>query len=214
MFSRLPLQVRHARFSERALTVFCQMLLARLIVLLVCLVVILSYTQDSFAQKKEVFQESQVKSVFLYNLTKFITWPSDQKSTSNSKFFIGILGVHNFNEILEKVVENEKVSDRDIQLAFWDSIEDVNWSTLDMLFVGKDSFKDFEIIREKCRVNKILTVGDSEGFCQLGGMVNLLTDNRRMKLEVNVDEVAGSGFMISGSVLKLATIVRSDVQKK
>lgn len=212
MSARLHSIARLSWSYKRGYSLSCQKLHIGLVALLICL--FLLGLQDCSAKKGEGFQESQVKSVFLYNLTKFITWPGEQQSLPKRKFQIGILGIHNFNSTLEKVVENEKVGDREIQLVFWDSLDHVNWSTLDMLFVGKDFLQDFELIRNTCRAKKILTVGDSEGFCQQGGMVNLLTENRRMKLEINIDEIAPSGFMVSGNVLKLATIVRTRTQKK
>lgn len=214
MFTRPFVIARFLWSIERGSLVSWQKLKAKRTALLLCLVMVLSGSQNCFAKKRVVFQESQVKSVFLYNLTKFITWPNEQQTSLKGQFTIGILGGHNFNATLEKVVDNEKVRDRQILLVFWDSLEDVTWSNLDMLFIGNDCLKDFEIIRKICRTKKIFTVGDTEGFCQLGGMVNLLTVNRRMKLEVNIDEVATSGFMVSGSVLKLATIVRTDTRKK
>jgi hypothetical protein len=53
----------------------------------------------------------------------------------------------------------------------------------------------------------MLSVSDVEGFGQRGGMVNLLTTGRKIRIEVNMDEARRNGFDISAKLLRLARIV-------
>ena len=54
----------------------------------------------------------------------------------------------------------------------------------------------------------ILTVGDSEGFCEAGGVINLVRKERHVQFQINSDAARRAGLKISSQLLKLATIVR------
>ena len=55
----------------------------------------------------------------------------------------------------------------------------------------------------------VLTVGESEGFAETGGMINLSSDKNKVRLEINPDAAQKAGLTISSQLLKLATLVKS-----
>ena len=63
------------------------------------------------------------------------------------------------------------------------------------------------------RFDPILTVSDVEGFTHRGGMINLLTSGRKIRIEINVEEAKKFGFDISAKLLKLAHIVNGGKDK-
>jgi hypothetical protein len=54
--------------------------------------------------RAEVFDEYQVKAVFLYNLTNFITWPLEKNPAQNQTFTIGVFGRDAFGAFLDQAV--------------------------------------------------------------------------------------------------------------
>lgn len=186
--------------------------LARLFPLFVALLIVFANAEDSWAKQSKVFEEAQVKAVFLFNLTKFVTWPNSNTEAlvdrrKNNTFNIGILGEASFGQHLKTAVKNETVKGKRIEVKQLNSQSDLSQYPLDLLFVGKkyhnSQRKIFSILQNK----KILTVGDSKGFCQAGGMINLLTVGKRIKLEVNLEVVKQNDLRISAQVLKLARLV-------
>jgi hypothetical protein len=54
----------------------------------------------------------------------------------------------------------------------------------------------------------ILTVGESDGFIELGGMIRFVQDRNRVRFQVNQDVAESEGLVISSKLLRLAEIVR------
>ena len=63
-------------------------------------------------------------------------------------------------------------------------------------------------ILEHLEGRAILTVADSDQFCEHGGVVNLVRQDRRIRFQVNPDAAARAKLRISSQLLKLATIVK------
>ena len=54
---------------------------------------------------------------------------------------------------------------------------------------------------------RILTVADQDGFCQAGGMINLVSVKNRVAFEVNLTATAKARLRVSSQLLKLARVV-------
>jgi hypothetical protein len=156
----------------------------------------------------KAFEESQVKAVFLFNLTKFIVWPDGGRRRGDKvDFVIGIIGEDPFEGHLEKVFQNETFKGRHIVIRRYNSQEHLAWPELDLVFIGAEFNRWVPEFRRQARAFGVLTVGDVEGFCLAGGMINLLTIDDRVRIEVNVEETRMSDLAVSAQVLKLARIV-------
>lgn len=157
--------------------------------------------------KAEVFDQYQVKAVFLYNLTNFITWPPEKESETNWPFVIGVLGRDTLGTLLDQVVASETTEGRSIHIQRLTSLEALRTRSCDLLFINSDQMHLWPKIREMVRSRGILTVSDVADFCRRGGMVNLLTAGRKIRIEINVETARRNGFKISAKLLKLAQIV-------
>lgn len=155
----------------------------------------------------EVFDQYQVKSVFLFNLTNFIDWPSPANREKPSAFTIGILGANPFNGALKNVVKGEKVKGRDIIIYHFTSLDALNQHACDLLFINGEMLHIWPQIRSIARARGILTVSDVKGFCGRGGMVNLLVSARKIIIEINIKAARRNGFDVSAKLLKVARII-------
>ncbi|EKD37863.1 MAG: hypothetical protein ACD_75C00965G0002 [uncultured bacterium] len=172
-------------------------------------------TQTGFATavRAKAFEESEVKAVFLFNLTKFIVWPYEIKESPQAEFAIAILGTDPFGSHLDKVIASESVKGRKIRIRRYQNRQEVQWQEIDLLFIGREAVGDLADLRVAARDSGVLTVGDVGGFCQAGGMVNLLTVENRIRIEVNVEETRKSDFLVSAQMLKLAGIVATGTEE-
>jgi hypothetical protein len=157
--------------------------------------------------KAEVFDEYQVKAVFLYNLTNFITWPLEKDPAQNKTFTIGVFGRDAFGAYLDQAVAGETAAGRGIRVERLSSLEQIQARSCQLLFISGDQMSLWPQIRQIVRTRHMLSVSDVEGFGQRGGMVNLLTTGRKIRIEVNMDEARRNGFKISAKLLRLARIV-------
>ncbi len=157
--------------------------------------------------RAEVFDQYQVKAVFLYNLTNFITWPINPDLSHKAPFTIGVLGHDSLGAYLDQAVTGETVKGRQIRILRPASLDQLQTQSCQLLFVSADQMHLWPQIREITRANQIVTVGDVVGFGSRGGMITLLTAGRKIRIEINMEEMRGNGFKVSAKLLKLARIV-------
>jgi len=53
-----------------------------------------------------------------------------------------------------------------------------------------------------------LTVGETEGFAVLGGIINLMVEGNKLHFEVNLNAAERAGLKISSKLLSMARIVK------
>ena len=162
---------------------------------------------NSLFGQPDRFPEYQIKAVFLYNLTNFITWPEKSFSGSKSEFNITILGNDPFGELLENAVKGELVQDsHPIVIKRIFLVEDLE--PCHILFISETEVKKWPQIFNAVDCDSILTVSDAEGFTRAGGMVGLVRRGDRIVVEMNSDFAVSNRFKISAKLLKLAEIRR------
>lgn len=143
-----------------------------------------------------------VRTAFLYNLTKYVDWRPAQK-----QIVVGYLGDRDLGPGLEKVLEGKDVDGRKIHVVLYPGTADLQ--RCDVLYVaGMDPTRLREVLN-RVRDKRILTVGDTDVFPHMGGMVGLVRNGDQLQLEINLDVARAAGFQISSRVLDLAVIVHS-----
>lgn len=161
-----------------------------------------------FCAGKSVAQdvhEDQIKSVFLYNLVHFVTWP--QSVVSNAPTFnIEVCGNASFIDILEQTVETETKESRPLLVSQLSDLGDITPLSR-IIFITKDASADWDKIHEKIAGLPILTVSDQKDFTRRGGMVGLLRQDKKIEIEVNYVRVQQAGLSMSAKLLRLARIV-------
>ena len=150
-------------------------------------------------------KEYQVKAVFLYNFAQFVQWPDGSFPENGSPLVVGILGNDPFNAYLDEVVKGEKVSNHPIQVVRYERIENV--ADCHVLFVSASETRRLQPILNSLKTRKILTVGESDLFSRLGGMVSFVTTQGKIRLKINLDAVQAADLTVSSKLLRLAEIV-------
>lgn len=151
------------------------------------------------------FDESQVKTVFLYNLTHFTTWPDAAFPTPESPFIITIVGEDPFGKNLDEILKNETVGRHPIVVRRIQAVGEMEKSH--MVYLSQRFAKDIEALTQSRADFGLLTVSDFQRFAHRGGCVNLLVRNRRLILELNVAAAEKNGLKFSSKLLRLANIV-------
>ena len=64
------------------------------------------------------------------------------------------------------------------------------------------------------RTAHVLTVGESDGFIEEGGIVNLKLDSGKIQIQININAADQAGLRISSKLLSLAQIIRKPVPAK
>jgi len=164
--------------------------------------------------KAEIFDQYQVKAVFLLNLANFVSWPDHHAASDIRPFTIAVMGRNNLAPYLERAVADESIAGRKVVLQHFKLLKDLEAQPCDLLFVSEDQMSIWPQIRAIVRGRAIMTVSDVEGFTHRGGMVGLLTSGRKINIEINRKEAKGNGLEISAKLLRLARIVDSGKEER
>jgi hypothetical protein len=151
----------------------------------------------------EATREYPLKAAFLFKLTRYVQWPPSPKP-----FTIGILGDDPFGEVLDQIVRGEAVQKRPVILKRSHDTGDL--TACDVVFVSRSEKDRLRDVLPELSKSKILTVGETEGFCRNGGIVNLIVENGRLSFEINSLAAKRRGIVIDPQVLSLARIVDSE----
>ena len=142
-----------------------------------------------------------VKSLFIYNFTKHINWPS----LPEQKFVIGVVGDTAFAEKLKVMVSGKKVSDKDISVAV---VEVDDASSCHLLFMcAEESWqlkKAISVIGDK----NVLIVTEGRGLALKGSCINIIEIDEKMKFEINEKNIVKAGLKVSNQLLSLGIIVK------
>ncbi len=170
-------------------------LLLRISFLTICLL-----TTNVFAVKVTA-SEYKIKGVFLLNLTKFITWPSEVFDPQKN-FNICILGRNYFKTHLEFVTKNEKVQGSRIEIYYFNYIYQVGQCHI--LFISASEEDRLSDIFQWIEDRAILTVSDIEQFIEKGGMVEFFSRRKKIRLAIDAERVKKVDLHVSATLLKIA----------
>jgi hypothetical protein len=149
--------------------------------------------------------EYQVKAAFLYNFAKFIEWPPSSFSDASAPIRICILGRDPFGAELHAIADEKTVNGRKLQVSQLGDLQMVK--TCHILFIASSEKTQLKQALESLQGADVLTVGDTEGFVEKGGMINFVLENDRVRFEVNHKAVEQAGLKVSSKLLNIAKSV-------
>lgn len=141
--------------------------------------------------------EYKVKAAYLYNFTKFISWPEKNTATFN----ICIVGDDPFNELLDSL-ESKTAQGKPIRVFRYSAIQ----QTSDCHIVYLDDPAPIETNYVLGR----LSVSSQPAFAESGGMIGFVLEDEKVKLHINLKALRQSGLVISAKLIEVATLVGGD----
>lgn len=164
---------------------------------LLCLLCILSHFCYA-----NVSREYQIKAAFLYNYSKFITWPEQAFAHANSPFTLCLFGHDPFGEVLDVTVKNERILGRKVQIKRIQQVQ----ATVDchILYVDKSAEMELRNIYRLVRQYPILTVSDIPDFVGRGGMVEFINVSNKVRFTIDIEQLRSVGLKADANLLKIA----------
>ena len=150
--------------------------------------------------------EYDVKAAFLFNFTRFVEWPENPEK-KGQPFVIAVMGEDPFGPRLDQIVLGEKIGDRPLEIRRITKLEQI--TSCDALFIARSETSRLERILVQLRDKAILTISDISDFAEMGGMVEFVTENSRIRFHINVDVAREAKLAISAKLLRPAVVVKS-----
>jgi hypothetical protein len=116
-----------------------------------------------------------------------------------------VLGPDPFGEQLRDIVNEKMVNGRRFEIDYM--VDSSASRACHILFIASSKKNRTGQILEMLRGSTAMTVGDTEGFVQQGGMINFVLVNNRVQFEVNRWAIEVAGLKISSKLLSVAKLV-------
>ena len=167
-------------------------------------------------------REYKIKAAFVYNFIKFIDWPQEKTPDKDAPITIGVIGsdtvVKAFDPVRNKQVKGRRLVIK--RFEEWDKLKksqeknDSAWKEklealkkCRVLFICTCESGKKEVPVEIIKALKgsgILLVGEMPGFLEKGGVINFVTENKKVRFEVNSTSAKRNKLKIRSQLLKLA----------
>jgi hypothetical protein len=149
--------------------------------------------------------EYQVKAVFLFNFSQFVSWPPEAFADPKAPFVIAVLGRDPFGTNLDEVVRGETVNGRPLVVRRFGSVADID--VCNILFIDRTESPRVDAILAMLNHRGTLTVSDFEGSPQRGVMIRFIIEKNRIRLRIDLDSARAARLTISSKLLRPAEIV-------
>jgi len=158
------------------------------------------------SEQPAALPEHQVKAVFLLNFLKYVEWPGLPNTSTNSPLEIVHVGENAFGDDASSLVKSKIIDGRTVVLTHSDAPAD--WKGGRILFVSDSERRRLPEIVQAVKGMPVLTVGESEGFLERGGMINFVVKEKKVRLEINLVAAEAAGLKISSRLLAVADTVK------
>lgn len=168
--------------------------------MLLCLLLIGIVPLSTYAQ---VDTNAKIKSLFIYNFSKYVEWPSEMRE---GNFVIGIYGDYpSLSVELNRMASLKKKGNQTIEIANFNATSTIN--KCHILFVSSQSSDQLDTLIKEISGKNILLVADGEGLAKKGAGISLYDSQNKQRMEINPGNVEKYKLKISSQLMALATVV-------
>jgi hypothetical protein len=155
----------------------------------------------------QVVKEYEVKAGMLYKFAGFVEWPG---SPADALFCIGVLGHDPFGPALERAVQGKSINGRPFVVRRFKT----GWEAgnCQIVFISSSERKLLRGILDWLSRKPVLTVGDTPGFCEDGGIINLELADNHVHFQINPEAAELARLALSSQLLSVASIVHGGTQ--
>lgn len=156
---------------------------------------------NSLLYASQVSKEQHLKAAFLVQFVKFTAWPV---STSKD-ITIGVLGSASFTEAVSKY-EGKRLHGKTLNVRKIDNIQEAETCCQLIFLTASESRRSRGILKHLVD-RPILTVSETSGFTNNGGIIRIIKKGPKFTFVVNVKNAKQSGLEISSRMLRVAYAV-------
>ena len=146
--------------------------------------------------------EYEVKAAFIFNFAKFVEWPQRAFLDAQSPFLIGVIGGGLSNTDLDRTVRGKTLNNRSVMVKPCRTLEEAR--KCQVLFIEASEKRRLPEILVGLDNASVLTVGETEGFIQSGGMISFFREGNKLRFEINQEAAKQAGLKVNSKLLSLA----------
>ena len=147
--------------------------------------------------------QSEVEAAYLFDFGKFVRWPA---GADQGPMNLCVAGPPSFSAGLEKVVANENINGRTLEVRQVEHVDDESGCAI--LFIDASQRDHADELLQAVADKPTLTVSDLPNFLTRGGMIQFHLVAKRVRFSINLDAVNRARLVISSELLKVAASVK------
>jgi hypothetical protein len=153
------------------------------------------------------YSEQAVKAAFLYRFAGYVEWPQD--ALPAAAFSIAVLNADDVAAKLEQLAIDHPLQNRATQVRRMKGAESLREGPLpQILYIGPSDSAALRGAIAALGARPVLIVTDDPRGLELGGAVNFLIVDRRVRFEVSLGAAQRAGLVISSELLSVAARVQ------
>lgn len=147
-------------------------------------------------------QETKFIALYLYNFTKYIDWPEEQKK---GDFVIGVVGNSQVYSELVQIAEGKPVGNQTIVVKNFRNIEEITGCHI--LYLAENQSRRIDQAIGKINQSAPLIVTQAEGATLQGSAINFVIRNETMKFELKKSNATKYGLRLHSRLDNLAIVI-------
>jgi hypothetical protein len=159
---------------------------------------------EPLCSQNKTADEDAIRAAMLFNLTKFIEWPSWKLGASHPEFSVCVLGSDPIGLELDNSLRNRMVGSKPLVVRHLAAPEAATGCHI--LYVSGGESKKLRRVADSMAKNAVLTVSERSNTEVPEQVIGLPTVEDRIHIEVNLSTAQQSGLTISSKLLHLATV--------
>ena len=149
--------------------------------------------------------EFALKAAFIYNFAKFTEWPPVPGEGAREPIVLCAFAGEPYDAALASI-DGKSVQGRTLRVRR--GLRPIEIKSCHVAFIAASEERRIpELLRAAAKA-PVLTVGDSDGFAEGGGMIGLINADNRVQFEINNDAAQRANLKIGSQLLRLARLVK------
>jgi hypothetical protein len=150
--------------------------------------------------------EYSVKAGYLYNFSKYVTWPD--RGLQDMAFTICIFGEDPFEGRLDQAIAGKtSANGQRFEVKRIGTFDKAVFQPCQVVFISKSERSRANQLVDSLKEFPILTVADFESFADRGGVADLRIEGTRVKVDLNIGAATRAGLKISARLQQVAKLV-------
>ena len=147
-------------------------------------------------------EEYRVKAAFIFHFAQLVDWPPEKPTGTDNSLVLCTLGQDPFQGMLEGTVAGKAIGNRILRIRHLGEPQEMQ--ACQIVFLGRSQSKRIPMLVATLHNAPVLTVGETAGFLDAGGMIDFLLEDNKLRFEVNLDAAESADLKIGSRLLVLA----------
>lgn len=160
----------------------------------------------SSQSRAESVSEAQLKTIYLFNFSRFVQWPEPKKDLKIFQFCT--YPKNPFGETLHQL-EKRTIKTKPVQINELSSVNDIK--SCHAVYIALKPDADLSKVTAVAQKHHVLTISDQQDFVNRAGMIQMFIVKGKIRFNINYDSSLSASLQIDSKLMQLASdVIKTD----